>query len=405
MFTIPYEFSNDGDCYITMPVLKRFAKERKKEDLKTTDDKPQLLENITNYANQSKENEEDVKEWLDSVLVQGIKDVMIKYIDWGMIDPNIFKDEEFVVQKLECVLTDKGNKHLSGRYDAQLKLYRYELIEKNYIKMYFGKLLCTYDKENGSGEIPYPIYVEINIEQGVISARAKSKASIYKYMSDFIYEKADTTSAMKEMNDAIGYACKLFGLNTLKATEANMKFRQNLYYMLDKYTKTPKEIRTLMEEKQGEIFELKDIIMNKICRLSQYYSDDIMFNINNMIEKYFSITYKDKNIFTKDREAYPLKLIATDEEESKVEQTSAIEDPLQSKAIFFDNKKMLQKGKLCDGISFMFNRRNKLYFSEKFKVKIYAKKDFCILKFTEYTMEEDMNYVLFSLIEAKGNNG
>ena len=155
--------------------------------------------------------------------------------------------------------------------------------------MYFGKLLCTYDKENGSGEIPYPIYVEININQGIISARAKSKANIYKYMSDFVYEKADTTSAMKEMNDAIGCVCKLFGLNTLKATEANMKFRQNLYYMLDKYTKTPKEIRILMEEKQDEIFELKDIIMNKICRLSQYYSDDIMFNINNMIEKYFLI--------------------------------------------------------------------------------------------------------------------
>ena len=109
-----------------------------------------------------------------------------------------------------------------------------------------------------------------------------------------------------------------------------------------------------------------------------------------------------KQIFIKDREAYPLKLNATDEEDSKVEQTAALEEPLQSKAIFFDNKKMLQKSRACDGVTFMFARLNTMYCSRQFKVKIVVNKDYCMLKFTEYTMEEDIIHVLFSLIGTTG---
>ena len=60
MFSVPHTFANQDESYITIPVLKKFAKERKKEDLKTTVDRPQLLQDIENYANQSpeKENEE-----------------------------------------------------------------------------------------------------------------------------------------------------------------------------------------------------------------------------------------------------------------------------------------------------------------------------------------------------------
>lgn len=38
----------------------------------------------------------------------------------------------------------------------------------------------------------------------------------------------------------------------------------------------------------------------------------------------------------------------------------------------------------------------------QFKVKIVVNKDYCMLKFTEYTMEEDIIHVLFSLIGTTG---
>jgi hypothetical protein len=44
-----------------------------------------------------------------------------------------------------------------------------------------------------------------------------------------------------------------------------------------------------------------------------------------------------------------------------------------------------------------------LYCTQKFRVKIFTNKDFCTLKFTEYTMEEDIKHVLFSLIDASGD--
>lgn len=67
--------------------------------------------------------------------------------------------------------------------------------------------------------------------------------------------------------------------------------------------------------------------MKNICSLSNIYREDIKSSVLNMIEKYFSISYPDKKIFTKDRDAYPLKLNATDEEDFTVEQTATMENP------------------------------------------------------------------------------
>ena len=175
--------------------------------------------------------------------------------------------------------------------------------------------------------------------------------------------------------------------------------------MLERYTQTPNEIIELINQKTAEIDGIVDSVMHRICNLRRAYEDDVRSNVLNMVEKYFSISYSDKQIFIKDREAYPLKLNATDEEDSKVEQTAALEEPLQSKAIFFDNKKMLQKSQACDGVTFMFARINTMYCSKQFKVKIVVNKDYCILKFTEYTMEEDIIHVLFSLIGTARNAG
>ncbi len=265
--------------------------------------------------------------------------------------------------------------------------------------MYLGKLLYTFDKKSHtSAAYPYPIFVEIYADKGVIAARAKSKTGLFKYMEDFILERADTTTVEKQTEDAINTVCNWFGLRTLSAILANSKFKNQLYNMLEKYTKTPTEITELMQNKSSEIEEVVSNIMHEICHLAPKYKMDVHSSILNMIEKYFSISYPKKEIFTQERDAYPLKLSATDEEESKVEQTSAMEEPLQSKAIFFDNKKMLQTSKECDGVFFRFKRLDTLYCSKWFKVKIFVKKDYCTFKFTEYTMEEDIVNVLFSLI-------
>lgn len=405
MFSIPHTFANEDESYITIPALKRFAKEKRNDDLKTTVDRPQLIEDIENYANQSEEKEEIVLDWLDQVLVEGIKEVQIKYLD-DTFPLGLLSDDAYVDGILTPVLVDNNNRHLCGHYTEALRLYRYEIISESdqgrRIQFYLGKLLCTFDKKKGSATTMYPIFVEIFIDKGLIVARAKSKSGMYKYMDSFVLEAATSTTAEKQMDNAIKYVCGLLSLETASHFESSERFKKQLYLMLERYTQTPQEIIDLMNAKTTEVNEMVDAMMNNICILPEAYRDDVQSNVLNMVEKYFSISYPDKKIFTRNRDAYPLKLNATDEEDSRVEQTAAMEDPLQSKAIFFDNKKMLQKSQSCDGVSFMFNRINTLYCTKQFRVKIMVFKDYCTLKFTEYTMEEDIIHVLFSLIGTAG---
>lgn len=406
MFSVPYTFANEDESYITIPALKRFAREKKNEDLKTTVDRPQLLQDIENYANQSPENEAEVLDWLDQVLVEGIKDVQIKLIDDESFTTSFIDQDEFVEKVLEPLIVNKTNRHLNKGYTESLGVFRYEITNESVfgrrIRLYMGKLLCTFDKKHGAATVPYPIAVDVYCDAGIIVARAKSKSGLYKYEEDFVLEKATPTKSEKETAAAIKWVAEKLVLNTRKSFEAETVFKSQLYDMLEKYTKTPTEIINLMDAKKTEIDGVVETVMHQICNLRVAYREDVKSNVLNMVEKYFSISYPNKQIFIKDREAYPLKLNATDEEDSKVEQTAALEEPLQSKAIFFDNKKMLQKSRACDGVTFMFARLNTMYCSRQFKVKIVVNKDYCMLKFTEYTMEEDIIHVLFSLIGTTG---
>lgn len=406
MFSVPYTFANEDESYITIPALKRFAREKKNEDLKTTVDRPQLLQDIENYANQSPENETEVLDWLDQVLVEGIKDVQIKLIDDESFTTSFIDQDEFVEKVLEPLIVNKTNRHLNKGYTESLGVFRYEITNESVfgrrIRLYMGKLLCTFDKKHGAATVPYPIAVDVYCDAGIIVARAKSKSGLYKYEEDFVLEKAMPTKSEKETAAAIKWVAEKLVLNTRKSFEAETVFKSRLYDMLEKYTKTPTEIINLMDAKKTEIDGVVETVMHQICNLRTAYREDVKSNVLNMVEKYFSISYPNKQIFIKDREAYPLKLNATDEEDSKVEQTAALEEPLQSKAIFFDNKKMLQKSRACDGVTFMFARLNTMYCSRQFKVKIVVNKDYCMLKFTEYTMEEDIIHVLFSLIGTTG---
>ena len=406
MFSVPYTFANEDESYITIPALKRFAREKKNEDLKTTVDRPQLLQDIENYANQSPENEAEVLDWLDQGLVEGIKDVQIKLIDDESFTTSFIDQDEFVEKVLEPLIVNKTNRHLNKGYTESLGVFRYEITNESVfgrkIRLYMGKLLCTFDKKHGAATVPYPIAVDVYCDAGIIVARAKSKSGLYKYEEDFVLEKATPTKSEKETAAAIKWVAEKLVLNTRKSFEAETVFKSRLYDMLEKYTKTPTEIINLMDAKKTEIDGVVETVMHQICNLRAAYREDVKSNVLNMVEKYFSISYPNKQIFIKDREAYPLKLNATDEEDSKVEQTAALEEPLQSKAIFFDNKKMLQKSRACDGVTFMFARLNTMYCSRQFKVKIVVNKDYCMLKFTEYTMEEDIIHVLFSLIGTTG---
>lgn len=403
MKVIPDIFSDESEGYITLPALKKFAKEKSKSDLRTTVNRPEIIADINSYAIASERNKKIVLNWIDSVLKEGIKDLYIKRLNLSEEQIVYLKDDKKLVQDLENQLFNPECKHLINSYCRELRTFRYEINQTEHgraIVLYMGKLVCCHNKEGGTRVVPYPLVVEIYVDRSIIVGRGKAKSNIYTYDDPFILEIADTTTTEKEIFNAINYVLKIFGISTQKGVQVTENFRGMLYKMLERYTQTPDEIVDLMHENIDEINNIRDLIVDDICCLTPHYSKDVLADVTNMIEKYFSISYADKKIFTNNRDAYPLRISATDEEESKLDQKAVNEDPLQSKAVFFDNKKLLQKSKLCDGVWFRFFRISTLYCTKAFNIKVSVKKDYCCIKFTEYTMEEDIKYVLFSFINS-----
>lgn len=399
MFSIPKTYADDNEDYITLLPLKKFAKEFGEGVVHTTSSRQEAISEIEEYANKSTNNCEIVKSWLDGVLTEGIKELQIRFFNYaeGVSREGFL---EMAQEKLEDILVDKDNRHYCNHFSPELRLFRYDIMDipagEKVIRLYMGKLLSVLNDKETVSAVHYPIFLEIYTDSRMIVVRAKPKSNLFKYQKDFVVDALESTTVEKELKNAVNYIVTMFEMLLYKPVDAQYIHKSNLYKMLNKYTDTPPEIEALMREHQNDVDSMVDNMI-ETCGLSKAYKDDVKADINNMIEKYFSISYPDKNIFTVNRAIYPLHLIATDEEESRVEQTAGMEEPLQSKAIFFDNKKMLQKSKMCDGVSFVCKRNDSRYSSTTFKVKITTKMDFCVMKLTEYTAEEDIVNVLFTL--------
>lgn len=394
MFVLPDTFQEGKEDYLVVNSIKKFVKCRPDIKCKLGEPRQNLLNAISKYANSSETAEEDTLQWIDSVLKEGIKDVYIKELEEDSVQ-NI-QDVDKVYEKIEPILEKTKSKHVcNNAYSDTMKLVKFQVEENEYI-IYTFHLCQSVFIYDGKGEAKvrwYPICVEIHPESGLIMGRGKPRQNMYKYKkTGFDAADLEKVSPEYKIRQAMQYIMDLLSIQCKNALEVNWKFKNWLYKLLEKYTDTPIEIVELIENSSDKIESVVDSICGDICVNSN--RDDIKSDILNLCEKYFSIDYEDKSIFTKGREAYPLRISATDEEESKVDQKSAREHPLQSKAIFFDNKKMMQKSQICDGVVFKFKRKNEAYFGEEFKVKIGVKNDYCYIKFSEYTEEVDIQNVL-----------
>jgi len=405
MFSIPKSFSSESEAYITIPPMKQFISEHQIVDAISTLDRSELLEAIIQFGQESKENEECVLSWLDSTLKEGTKDIFIYVLDDEADVLQLFCDDQAVKAALDPLLGNPNRQHLVGfQYSAKLKLFRYSIQitdRGRVISLAFGALLSGFDRIIGSRIVTYPIFIDIYVDKKVIIGRAKPKAGLYEYMDPFSLENANTTNPHKQIEKAIRFLEDQLDIEFQFNADSKLDFKKHLYALLKMFTETPASIIEIMNAKKSMIDEVIKQMHDDICSLPSGYKRDLKTDIYNLVEKYLSISTADKSIFIKDREAYPLKISATDDEDSKVEQTSALEQPLQSKAIFFDNKKMMQLSECCDGIVFMFQRLNSQYHARKdFPVKISAMKNECYIKLTQYTSEEDILHAIFLLIEA-----
>ena len=303
----------------------------------------------------------------------------------------------------------KSVHHLTGNtYSNDYDLVKADVSSDEHGKvmsLLFCRMLKYYEiRKAKSSSVEYPIFVDYYYERGWLIIRYKSRASLYDVMPDgTALEEClrHPVSINEEVNKIIQRIKHILYLSDSDIHIASLKIQSTFFALLDKYTHTPSEIIRVMEQNTEGIRQISEMIMH-ICGLPIPYQQKVDTDIRNLTEKYLSITWPDKNIFIKDREAYPTRLSATDEEDSRVDQSAAtIDDPLQSKEVFFDNKRMLYNQKRCDGLTLVWTRKDRTYYSEPtYPVRFSEKGGACTLSFKKYVAEEDIQNVLFTIIDS-----
>lgn len=398
MYKISDAFASEYENYITLAPLKSFIRQHHLTGRASV--RQEMIELICEFADESAENAELVDSWIDETIKAGKKTISLFYYPINSSMRSILKDPEKIDNFLGELLNPNFKRHVNGNcYSDELTLVRYELDDAvDKLTLFFCRKIFIFEQQKLKlSAFDYPIIAELFLNSNWICIRATPKTNMYQYRpSTFNIEVNQKTTVDKQIKDVMEW---LRNRITTEDENTNVQLeilKNRLYSLLHQYTYTPEEIENRMREESDRLEQCISILSEACCLDDVTHLKDLKDDIFNTAEKYLSISWPDKSIFTRGRGAYPIKLKATDEEESTVEQQSGENDPLQSKAIFFDNKKMLEKNKKCDGVTFCWGKRNSSGF---FIVKISIIPKGCTIILPRYTEEEDIENVIFSLIE------
>lgn len=374
--------------------------------------KERLLQCVSDYADKSSESKGVVLVYFDKVLREGIKDIQIRKAILPTEMEVIFKDEQSIMRHFSPYLP-QGNLHfVDSQLGVDFRLINVKVFPNDdlgrRVTLLFACLLNQADlRASHWSVIEYPVVVDYLLDKKWLVLQYKPRSNLYRYDSNittiegFLNQQGNAVNINNLLNELEKKIQEMFCFSEYDKEAGAHEIRRKFFQILDQYTHTPQAIQDILDGCADERTVLAQRIA-QICNLQNNVLPRIEADIKDMMEKFISINWEDKRIFITDREAYPIKLSATDEEESRVEQTSATDlDPLQSKEVFFDNKRMLCNNQLCDGITLMWKRRNRMYYSsDYFPVKLSERKGICTLTFKKYTAEEDVQNVLFSIIRV-----
>lgn len=406
----PNIIANPNEEYITLPALKTFTKNKGivvSKEAETSRNKAAYIAAISEYADKSPENYESVVKWIDDIIKEGIKEIRVSNVPLTNEGELLFADETKARAQLNKRLS-VSVPHLTGNtYDKDYALVKADFRHDDrgkVVSLLFCRKLKYYDTKTGTGAIvEYPVFADYYYEQGWLIVRYKSRSNLYDAMPEgtSIEELLKhSLTVNKEIEKVYKNIYNILYLNQINAESASKKMQSKFWEILDRYTHTPTEIAQVLEDNKSSIAQIVTTLM-QTCKLPIFYQSKVETDIRNLTEKFLSITWPDKDVFIKDREAYPTRLSATDEEESRIDQTAAtIDDPLQSKEVFFDNKRMLSNQQCCEGLTLVWQRKDRTYYEPSFPVRLSEKGGVCTLSFKKYVAEEDIQHVLSAIISA-----
>lgn len=387
--------------YMTVPPIRIFCKNN---GLRAVSNKEDGISLIEGYAECSPANKAQVLAWIDDVCKEGMKNCYIKKVEYSPVLVN----EEYWNHIIEKSFEHSERAFLnSASFTGSMKIINISYqnndigVKKVYITL--GKLVYdNSDLENVTEvRIPYPVFVTLDIENSIIEIRVKSKGKIYikKEGNSEGEIRRERVTADKTILDVYNMLQRKFNFTENGLDNSRNDVFSCNYKVLAELAQTPDEILAKISGQEEKMKEICSDFFEKLSLDMRYY-EQAKEDIKYFLEKYISLSEKNKNIFTNGKDGYPVKLISTDSEDTTLEETSSNREPLQTKASYFDHKKIFEREKVCDGMALAFFRGNTLYFGkEPFIVNMGYYHGFSVVKFTEYVEEGDIQNVLQRVIE------
>lgn len=396
------EFLNRDD-YLQNPIMRRFLKKYK---LEFVDNRIDYIKAIEEFGNQSKENEQVVREWLLKVVKEGSKELCYRKIkkigEWH-------KDPVLVKSKIKEIYPDCPMKNiLDYKNNGKLKMIEYHISTNDKgevikIEYTFSKLFL-YGESGSLGDVTiFPVFVEVYLEEGFIVSRGKAKSTLYQYNETNNFLSAD--SRIDTMTYAVSIMDEIvqdFGFET----ESNPKIVKNevsqmLYKLYEKYSFTPENVVAKVKSQNSLINSFVNQIFTNLG-LDVRNKPKAILDAEIFAEKFISINGNNEELFKEDRPAYLIKITADDEIElTKIDTMSDKKVPLQCTEAFFDSKKSVVKSKKCKRLNLIFKRENEKYFSKNnpLVVQLGTHKNNGYVKTMQYAEEADIQNVLQAIFE------
>ena len=404
MSIIPEFYKRKNEDYITIPVLKKFIKENIDSQRNVSSlNKDDCWNDVEAFAEESEQNKEIVFSWIDNTMSEGIQESRIssRACDPALIA--LISNEKGFKNFISSYLSFNVNRHLcENHYSSDSSLVRATLEngKNDFVRLLFCKKLYYRETNNSdvTKSIYYPIVVEYYFRSGWLVIKAKSRSNLYEYTEVF-NEATPGTTTKKQAESVLKRVEQIFNIRGDDIKKDSHVLKTKVFNFLDSLVKTPPEI----QRKIDSLCEQMILISNNIaelCSVNGGRINDVKEDIKNLFEKHISINYSDIDVFKKDKVAYPIRLSATDKEETKVETTAARTEPLQTKAAFFDSKKILYNQQSCEGLTLMWKRKSQGFFSEEYIPVRITVSNFgeCIVSFRKFAEKEDIDDAIWTII-------
>lgn len=399
---IPSTYRLGDNDYITIPVLKKFCIENKIK-ISSNSNRIEIVDKIEKFGSENNKNQNIVFEWVEQVLKMGIKNCLLTKI--VPLDNNTNIKESIIRYFKDCpqkkICESKGENELTLA-NYTLKIAKDGKLIKGEFVFLIKLVKARGAYENAGDTILYPIFTDVDFLTGFMISRAKSSSRIFKVGEEpNLIDVKKKTSAEALMRYAEGEILNVIHYKREDTSACKNAFEKAIFRILDQNTKTPGIIqekidksKILCKEFADKLFDLVGIEV-----VGEDYRD-ALYDLKIFVEKYSSITCEDRSIFMEDRCAYPIKFSTLDNEFTKIQEGTSRYDPLQSKKAFFDSKKVVYTNKKCDTIMLCYERKAKKYYSDKsFLVSITRDKGSCLVKFTSFVEEGDIQNVLSRVIQ------